>query len=303
MANEVKSEDSYVSADNLEHEQPPNKKQKHDHIPNWVQKICKHDYTSDSYKTKFHTNITLVSSDGVEFFFHANLLIAVEYFDKLINGSWEDSSKKVILLECHSSVTWLLLSFLEDKHEFECKMESGYWFGFNPSYVPPKIDISIIMNLHTFANFLRIDKLMEICVRYLKSKENIIINQKLIDFYMENKLEMKVLARHLANEGIMDGKVSDTFVPLCFEIFVKIDMIKTMNNIVPLFVPTDEQLDSFQIIKANPAPRMFTPESSPDFVPTKLTKNAIKSFAVKNKDNINNPGIAKFIHWALMKRL
>lgn len=269
------------ACEDLAEDENPEKKSKSSDIVKRVRIPNVINFADLDSRNKYNPDIQIESKEGIIFYYHINKLVDIRWFgDKL-----KESKEGKIKFDFDSTSINLLLNYIENEQKF---IETVMTEPFDCAK-------DTFTNLCDLANSIHISSLEVLCYNVIESRLAI-GNIELKHYERYGKDKTSLMRKVLAGEFWTNELFTDEFLSQCFDYGMnhkKADAV--VRNILPRYCPTDAQMQSF---KREPMDKSFIPRrlqtlcELESFMCSEIT---LKEFLKKNKQNMDDPKVCKFV--------
>jgi hypothetical protein len=241
----------------------------------------------DCLKSLFIPDMKIITSDRAVLYFSSEYTKDIPHFNQdisLISGINTEYKLKVVYSPARFRETNLLLNYLHSKEVF---------LGVTINPQSAKITYYDISGLRRLSQIMGISPLRAWCCMLIGKLG--IVDNELIEYYYENKLDKEEFMKDVVNGKFkICRNVKRQFLSDCYDYGISCGMIKeVLFNILPHYVPTDEQLDKIGlkvIVKYNSA------TTSEEEKKRAYTFAILQHLTVMGNNDLGNRGIAKFMY-------
>ena len=205
------------------------------------------DFSNFSSREKYHPDTKLISEiDGTVLYYHIYQLVDIKFFGDKYTGNGPESKSKEIKLNYDGRIINYFLNYMENSDKFAeyLRMELS---GKKNEYIVNRYGCAV--DLMRLAEYINYERFRTVCRKYLSTCGliNETINMWVINHTEElpkkqlwtNVIEGKSIIKNLSSAAIsniydfaMDNKM----------------FYGAMQNIVPHFIPSDDQVNRFNIM-------------------------------------------------------
>lgn len=244
-------------------------------------------------RKKYFPDTTFISKDEIKIYYHKNKLVDIEYFDKIYNGSMEESKTGIVNLNFDAYVIIIILNYIENPNNFEREIKQlNGQFGTRDE----------VYGLTILANYIQHKKLEELC--YQRWAINKDLNLKLIELYDKHGRDKKeLMIATISGTKTIENDVPKQFLSDCYDLGITSgNNDSVILNVIPYYDPTEQQLSIFKYNATDFTVRAGTLSSvqlkSMKIVTLKNVGSGvtIQTFLERYKNTVGNPGVTKFLH-------
>lgn len=249
------------------------------------------DFSDHEKRKRYHPDIEITSKDDITLYFHINKLVDYPYWDKMINGNMEESKTKKVKLELFDFVTInMTLNYINSKENFTNLI--GYKEA-NRARI-------VIHDMCEMANYMNMNELESLCFDIIKEHCN--VNEYTLKLFEKcNKNKEPLMRDIILGNTIENAQFSEELLSECYDYGMKNSMKdEVVKNIIPIYCPTDEQINLFVYSDYKSEEKKKedkTLEARNKRIEKAIaSREIIQEFLEKHKNNMDNKGVAKFIH-------